>query len=63
MKLIDKAKLSEMLGMKPGTLVKMAQAGRIPHYKLNHKTLRFEVGEIQRWAERRKIEPVGRRNQ
>lgn len=54
-KLVDKKYIAEMLGIKPNTVVKMAQVNAIPHYKLGHRLLRFDLQEIESWVEKRKV--------
>ena len=53
-KLLKVEQLSEIIQISPSTIYHWTQAGFIPHYKLP-KGLRFRIGEIENWLNRKKI--------
>lgn len=54
-KLVDKYYVAEMLGVVPGTVVKLASKNIIPCYKFGHRLLRFDVKEIVVWLDKNKV--------
>lgn len=54
-RLVNKKEMAEMLGLKPGTIVKMAQQKQIPHYKPGYKTLLFDPAEVAEWLRRKHV--------
>jgi excisionase family DNA binding protein len=51
--MLTAAKLAELLGFQPGTIVDWAEAGAIPSFKLGGR-LRFRESEVVAWLEERR---------
>ncbi len=54
-KLLNKKEMAALIGLKPATLVKMAQQRTIPHYKPGYKTLLFDPDEVMAWLTRKHV--------
>ena len=46
---------AEILGLAPETLRIKARRKLIPHFKLGHRTLRFDRAEIVAWLEAQRV--------
>lgn len=51
--------VAEHLSMKPGQIYRLVSLGRLPFYRLNHKSIRFRASELE--ARMRKIREGGHR--
>ena len=52
-KLVDIKQISEMLGVKPATIYKWVQHGKIPSYKIEG-LVRFDPDEVWTWVVKKK---------
>jgi excisionase family DNA binding protein len=59
-RLIDARELAEHLGIKLGLVHRLSSDGRIPRYKLGHKTVRFRLCEVLRVFRQDEDAPVER---
>ena len=48
---------AEYLDMPEGTLRSMVSHGKIPHSRLGPRTVRFDVLELDKWLDGRKVHP------
>jgi excisionase family DNA binding protein len=53
-KLLTTREIANLLSVRPGTIQKWIQAGKIPFYRLGHRSLRFDLEEIGKWLEKKK---------
>ncbi len=59
-RLIDARELAEHLGINLGLVYRWSSDGRIPRYKLGHKTVRFRLCEVLRVFREEADAPVKR---
>ena len=45
--LVDANTLAAILGLKLGQVYRLSAAGRIPRYKVGHRTVRFDLDEVR----------------
>jgi len=57
-RLLDIDEASEYLGITKNTLYGMTSQRRIPFVKIGGKMLRFDVQDLDRWIEKKKIVPL-----
>jgi len=53
-KLLTTKEIANLLSVRPGTVQKWIQARKIPHFKLGHRSPRFDLEEIGKWLEKKK---------
>lgn len=51
--LLNKYEVAEMLGIKPSTVKKWATAGKLPSIKLDTRTRRYRLEEIEKFIKQR----------
>jgi len=49
MSFVDKDSAAEFLGVSPRTIEKWTQEKRIPHYKISHRCVRYDVVKLVEW--------------
>jgi excisionase family DNA binding protein len=49
--------VSQLLGLKPGTLYCLVAQSRIPHVRLGPRLVRFSRTALQAWIAERAVEP------
>jgi excisionase family DNA binding protein len=49
MSFVDKDSAAEFLGVSPRTIEKWTQQKQIPHYKVSHRCIRYDVAELAEW--------------
>jgi excisionase family DNA binding protein len=54
--LLDAARLSQILGVKKGTIYDWVRRKKIPHFKLEN-LVRFDLAEINAWLEEKRTLP------
>ena len=57
-KLLNVAETAEYLGIAEKTLYKWVHLKQIPYVKLSHRTLRFDVHDLDVWIDENKLKPV-----
>jgi excisionase family DNA binding protein len=55
MKLIGYKEIAEMMGMPIGTIYAWVCRKEIPHIRISAKLVRFDLDEIQKWIEEKRV--------
>jgi excisionase family DNA binding protein len=56
-KLLEVEKAAKYLGVSEKTLYKWVTLKQIPYIKLSHKCLRFDMRDLDKWINEKKIQP------
>jgi excisionase family DNA binding protein len=57
-RLLTVVEAAEFLGMSRNGLYIACREGRIPHYKVNDWSVRFDLGELRAWLQENRRGPV-----
>lgn len=56
-RLLTAAEVAELLGFSAATILDWAEAGKLPHFKINGRALRFRESEVEAWLEQQRRRP------
>jgi excisionase family DNA binding protein len=57
-RMVTAAQLAETLGLATGTVLDWFEAGLLPGFKLNGRSVRFRVTEVEAWLEEQRRGPA-----